>query len=205
MAAKKRKSRTRGYLVQPGQAQSKWVKVNQTDVARRGVQQSVCKYFTMNDLYHKPAEPAQSLSKSVTAIARLSQPLKDDFVGTPKSCSCVTETETERKNALVFPHTSAYFRILPRFQGTGLGREAAGVFLALPEDFVGTPKSTGGTLVPPKANMIQLNNILPCLRARFILEMIFARAHGVWTYEPREGRNAATAVCSTSAVVSLAF
>jgi hypothetical protein len=27
----------------------------------------------------------------------------------------------------------------------------------------------------------------------------------VWTYEPREGRNAATAVCSTSAVVSLAF
>jgi len=33
----------------------------------------------------------------------------------------------------------------------------------------------------------------------------FARAHGVWTYEPREGRNAATAVCSTSAVVSLAF
>jgi hypothetical protein len=33
----------------------------------------------------------------------------------------------------------------------------------------------------------------------------FARAHGVRTYEPREGRNAATAVCSASAVVSLAF
>ena len=27
----------------------------------------------------------------------------------------------------------------------------------------------------------------------------------MWTYEPREGRNAATAVCSTSAVVTLAF
>ena len=33
----------------------------------------------------------------------------------------------------------------------------------------------------------------------------FARAHGVRTYEPRQGRNAATAVCSASAVVSLAF
>ena len=27
----------------------------------------------------------------------------------------------------------------------------------------------------------------------------------MWTYEPREGRNAATAVCSASAVVTLAF
>jgi hypothetical protein len=33
----------------------------------------------------------------------------------------------------------------------------------------------------------------------------FARAHGMWTYEPRQGRNAATAVCSASAVVTLAF
>src|SRR5271156_6696319 len=33
----------------------------------------------------------------------------------------------------------------------------------------------------------------------------FARAHGAWTYEPRQGRNAATAVCSASAVVALAF
>ena len=49
------------------------------------------------------------------------------------------------------------------------------------------------------------NNFLPCREPRFILKMVFARAHGVWTYEPREGRNAATAVCSTSAVVSLAF
>ena len=31
-----------------------------------------------------------------------------------------------------------------------------------------------------------------------------ARAHGMWTYEPREGRKAATAVCSASAVVTLA-
>ena len=31
-----------------------------------------------------------------------------------------------------------------------------------------------------------------------------ARAHGMWTYEPRQGRKAATVVCSTSAVVTLA-
>ena len=37
------------------------------------------------------------------------------------------------------------------------------------------------------------------------LEIEFARAHGMWTYEPRQGRNAATAVCSASAVVTLAF
>ena len=32
-----------------------------------------------------------------------------------------------------------------------------------------------------------------------------ARAHGMWTYEPRQGRKAATAVCSVSAVVTLAL
>src|ERR1043165_10221559 len=32
-----------------------------------------------------------------------------------------------------------------------------------------------------------------------------ARAHGMRTYEPRQGRKAATAVCSVSAVVTLAF
>jgi hypothetical protein len=32
-----------------------------------------------------------------------------------------------------------------------------------------------------------------------------ARAHGMWTYEPRQGRKAATVVCSASAVVTLAF
>ena len=30
------------------------------------------------------------------------------------------------------------------------------------------------------------------------------RAHGLWTYEPRQGRNAATVVCSAYAVVALA-
>src|SRR6266511_731221 len=33
----------------------------------------------------------------------------------------------------------------------------------------------------------------------------FARAHGMWTYEPRQGRKAATVVCSACAVVTLAF
>src|SRR5215467_2823277 len=32
-----------------------------------------------------------------------------------------------------------------------------------------------------------------------------ARAHGLWTYEPRQGRKAATVVCSAFAVVTLAF
>ena len=34
---------------------------------------------------------------------------------------------------------------------------------------------------------------------------MIARAHGMWTYEPRQGRKAATVVCSASAVVTLAF
>ena len=42
----------------------------------------------------------------------------------------------------------------------------------------------------------------PPLRSRTVFR---ARAHGMWTYEPRQGRKAATAVCSASAVVTLAF
>jgi hypothetical protein len=53
----------------------------------------------------------------------------------------------------------------------------------------------------------------PCLpRRKLLLEdgpglrlNVFARAHGMRTYEPRQGRNAATVVCSASAVVTLAF
>ena len=40
------------------------------------------------------------------------------------------------------------------------------------------------------------------LRSRTVCR---ARAHGMWTYEPRQGRKAATVVCSVSAVVTLAF
>jgi hypothetical protein len=43
------------------------------------------------------------------------------------------------------------------------------------------------------------------LRAGSNFFLDFARAHGMWTYEPRQGRNAATVVCSASAVVALAF
>src|SRR5580704_10237361 len=44
------------------------------------------------------------------------------------------------------------------------------------------------------------------LKPRFVWVMFgFARAHGLWTYEPRQGRKAATVVCSASAVVTLAF
>jgi hypothetical protein len=38
-----------------------------------------------------------------------------------------------------------------------------------------------------------------------LLQALAARAHGMWTYKPRQGRKAATVVCSTSAVVTLAF
>ena len=36
-------------------------------------------------------------------------------------------------------------------------------------------------------------------------KFFFARAHGMWTYEPRQGRKAATVVCSAPAVVTLAL
>src|ERR1700690_2646995 len=36
-----------------------------------------------------------------------------------------------------------------------------------------------------------------------LAQIIFVRAHGMWTYEPRQGRKAATVVCSVSAVVTL--
>jgi len=48
------------------------------------------------------------------------------------------------------------------------------------------------------------NKTLPGWEARPNVKAEFARAHGMWTDEPREGRNAATAVCSASAVVTLA-
>jgi hypothetical protein len=35
--------------------------------------------------------------------------------------------------------------------------------------------------------------------------LLLARAHGMWTWEPRQGRKAATVLCSASAVVTLAF
>src|SRR4051794_40976550 len=34
-------------------------------------------------------------------------------------------------------------------------------------------------------------------------KLFAARAHGMWTYKSRQGRNAATVVCSASAVVTL--
>jgi hypothetical protein len=39
----------------------------------------------------------------------------------------------------------------------------------------------------------------------FVQQIHFAGAHGLWTYEPRQGRKAATVVCSTFAVVTLAL
>src|SRR6266566_3095448 len=42
-------------------------------------------------------------------------------------------------------------------------------------------------------------------RALALRQILAARAHGLWTYEPRQGRKAATVVCSATAVVTLAF
>jgi len=43
------------------------------------------------------------------------------------------------------------------------------------------------------------------LEGRRVVRQIFpARAHGLWTYKPRQGRKAATVVRSASAVVTLA-
>src|SRR5258708_37372852 len=61
---------------------------------------------------------------------------------------------------------------------------------------------------------LQLRAATSCasLRFEFLLEAparlrlnSIARAHGMWTHEPRQGRKAATAVCSASAVVTLAW
>jgi len=46
--------------------------------------------------------------------------------------------------------------------------------------------------------------IFPLAAAITLLQSSCARAHGLWTYEPRQGRKAATVVCSASAVVTLA-
>ena len=41
--------------------------------------------------------------------------------------------------------------------------------------------------------------------AMSVRQIRVARAHGLWTYKPRQGRKAATVVCSAFAVVTLAF
>ena len=51
---------------------------------------------------------------------------------------------------------------------------------------------------PPEAGSFVLE------RGWWLRHILAARAHGMWTYEPRQGRKAATVVCSASAVVTLA-
>jgi len=47
--------------------------------------------------------------------------------------------------------------------------------------------------------------IFPLNAPYFCRTLSRARAHGLWTYEPRQGRKAATVVCSAFAVVTLAL
>jgi len=47
--------------------------------------------------------------------------------------------------------------------------------------------------------------MIPLEAVRRLPHIVSARAHGMWTYKLRQGRKAATVVCSTSAVVTLAF
>jgi hypothetical protein len=49
---------------------------------------------------------------------------------------------------------------------------------------------------PPQARFVSTTN-------KFYRTISRVRAHGMWTYEPRQGRKAATVVCSVSAVVTL--
>jgi len=56
-----------------------------------------------------------------------------------------------------------------------------------------------------EAHSNNLANTLPLKLPRPCAIFLPARAHGLWTYEPRQGRKAATAVCSASAVVTLAL
>ena len=70
------------------------------------------------------------------------------------------------------------------------------------------PYYPGGVSRPPTRNpKLKTRNfngksLKPCPMCRTLFPV---RAHGMWTYEPRQGRKAATVVCSTSAVVTLAF
>lgn len=70
--------------------------------------------------------------------------------------------------------------------------------------WVSLPASAGlvSVILSPEMGVRKLRFSLkpPCRCRRFFP----ARAHGMRTYEPREGRKAATAVCSASAVVTLA-
>ena len=52
---------------------------------------------------------------------------------------------------------------------------------------------------------VGLGEMIPLEADRLLPHIVSARAHGMWTYKPRQGRKAATVVCSTSAVVTLAF
>ena len=57
----------------------------------------------------------------------------------------------------------------------------------------------------PKSDMLPTFFLILLEPPRELRHISGARAHGLWTYEPRQGRKAATVVCSASAVVTLAF
>lgn len=57
----------------------------------------------------------------------------------------------------------------------------------------------------PGNNGLRAEGTFALMSYPLFVKFSFARAHGMWTYEPRQGRKAATAVCSVSAVVTLAL
>src|ERR1051326_2120855 len=65
---------------------------------------------------------------------------------------------------------------------------------------VGTPPLG---LVPLQTDLS--TSAIPLDARAAVRHILPARAHGLWTYEPRQGRKAATVVCSATAVVALAF
>ena len=73
-----------------------------------------------------------------------------------------------------------------------------------------SPFCTHGGIAPATAPLLSLPGQLRAKPAFSLKGPVrcgtfpIARAHGMWTYEPRQGRKAATVVCSASAVVTLA-
>ena len=76
------------------------------------------------------------------------------------------------------------------------------------------PPPTGvGSDSPPFQDRLHLTRLDPFSQGRAIVllgcrgsgRLNLARAHGMWTYQSRQGRKAATVVCSASAVVTLAI
>jgi hypothetical protein len=82
------------------------------------------------------------------------------------------------------------------------------IFILFHPLFKFKPNETSASKVPPsprKSKSLKNDREFSLKAPNRCRTFRTVRAHGMWTYEPRQGRKAATVVCSTSAVVTLAF